>query len=109
MFSTVKDEFGFIPPMSFGEFSLRPVKAFHVSNVPKGTIQGSHAHKSCHQLLACLSGQILCELTKSDGSFGSIALNSPTDASHDHRKHRESKPMLSRTRFHNWSYLGGEI
>ena len=82
MFSTIEDELGFILPMSFGDFPFRPARAFYVGNVPKGTIRGNHAHKACHQLLVCLSGQILCELTKSDGSFESIVLNSPTDALH---------------------------
>ena len=82
MFSKLEDDFGYLVPMSFGEFPFSPVRAFLVGGVPEGTVRGNHAHKTCHQMLVCLSGKVLCEVTKSDGSSHSLLLVSPLTVLH---------------------------
>jgi dTDP-4-dehydrorhamnose 3,5-epimerase-like enzyme len=82
MFAKLQDDFGYLVPMSFIEMPFLPVRTFLVGGVPEGTIRGNHAHKTCHQLLVCLTGKVICEVTKSDGSSNSIILSSPTDALH---------------------------
>lgn len=38
-----------------------PVRFFVVSNVPRGSERGGHAHQTCHQLLVAIQGSVLCE------------------------------------------------
>lgn len=82
MFGKLQDEFGYLIPIHFSELPFLPVRAFLVGDVPEGAVRGNHAHKTCHQLLVCISGKILCEMTKSDGSSDSVLLDVPETVLH---------------------------
>ena len=49
-------------------------RLFWVTGVPKGSVRGFHAHKTGHQLLFCIKGEILLTL-KSLADSESIALS----------------------------------
>jgi hypothetical protein len=59
------------------QLPFRPVRFFSTSNVPVGTVRGSHAHLNCHQVFIALCGEIL--VTLDDGySEQSFLLNQPS-------------------------------
>jgi UDP-2-acetamido-3-amino-2,3-dideoxy-glucuronate N-acetyltransferase len=63
------------------DLPFEPQRCFIVSKVPTGTVRGHHAHIVCHQLLQCMSGEILVEL--SDGkNVATFHLNRPDLALH---------------------------
>ena len=76
MLNRIEDKFGFLLPISFREFNFLPKRIFVVGEVPSGTIRGDHAHKTCHQLLICVAGEIMCETIDSRGNHESVKLNS---------------------------------
>ena len=56
------DERGSLFPMDFSELPFTPKRMFYVTDVPKGTTRGDHAHYVTRQLLICLNGEIIVGL-----------------------------------------------
>jgi UDP-2-acetamido-3-amino-2,3-dideoxy-glucuronate N-acetyltransferase len=53
-----------------------PRRFFVISDVPDESIRGEHAHRELHQLLVCLAGSVIAEVT--DGARSrSVALDVP--------------------------------
>ena len=53
-----------------------PRRFFVISDVPDESIRGEHAHRALHQLLVCLAGSVVAEVT--DGTrTRSVALDVP--------------------------------
>lgn len=75
MIKRIEDKLGFLLPVSLEQFAFIPKRLFLVGNVPEGTTRGEHAHKSCHQILICVSGKILCETVNLNGSGESKLLD----------------------------------
>lgn len=66
--------------ISVGEFGQHlpflPKRYFIVFDVPSREVRGEHAHKTCHQLLVCISGRVSCMVE--DGTHREeILLDSP--------------------------------
>lgn len=58
VFGSFRDLRGNLLPIEFTDLPFHPKRVFVVSNVPKGTIRGDHAHKTNIQFLICLKGKI---------------------------------------------------
>ena len=56
------DSRGSLTPIEFSDIPFIPKRCFYVSDVPVGTIRGSHSHKETEQYLICMSGQIEVQL-----------------------------------------------
>lgn len=63
--SIIADSDGVLVPIEFKNLPFVPVRAFYVTDVPKGTIRGNHAHYETKQLLICIQGRI--EVSLHDG------------------------------------------
>lgn len=44
------------------EIPFKPKRIFYITNVPKGTVRGQHAHYKTHQILICIKGSITVTL-----------------------------------------------
>lgn len=63
------DERGALNLLESGkDLPFNPQRLFWVTGVPKGSVRGFHAHKTGHQLLFCLKGEILLTLRTDVGS-----------------------------------------
>ena len=56
--SLFSDERGLLSPIELHELPFEVKRIFTISEVPKGTERGKHAHRSARQLLVCVQGQI---------------------------------------------------
>jgi UDP-2-acetamido-3-amino-2,3-dideoxy-glucuronate N-acetyltransferase len=56
----VRDLRGSLAAVEFSDLPFAPQRAFTVFDVPSESIRGSHAHRTCHQLLICLTGSVRC-------------------------------------------------
>ena len=54
----VADMRGHLAATEFDELPFTPRRSFLVFNVPSAEIRGEHAHRECHQLLACVHGAV---------------------------------------------------
>lgn len=43
------------------ELPFMPKRIFFVHRVPDEQTRGEHAHRTCHQLLVCVKGRMMCE------------------------------------------------
>ena len=71
--------------LSYGEIGehlpFTPVRFFATTHVPRSTIRGRHAHRTCEQLLIVLQGS--CRILLLDGSGSDVVtLDSPTVGLH---------------------------
>lgn len=58
-FKMVSDKYGrLVPVESGGEIPFDIKRIYYISDVPKGTRRGFHAHKSLHQVLICVKGSL---------------------------------------------------
>lgn len=55
--------------VDFETLNFKPVRSFVVDKVPAGTKRGQHAHKTCSQLLLCVSGKVSVNLEYSGQSI----------------------------------------
>lgn len=62
----IYDQRGYILPFEFDDLPFTPRRFFYISNVPTGTIRGSHSHKKCKQIFICMGGKIIVNLCKKD-------------------------------------------
>jgi dTDP-4-dehydrorhamnose 3,5-epimerase-like enzyme len=53
-------------------------RIFWTHNIPDNIIRGNHAHQKTQQVLICLQGSILVNITERDGSKESFHLKEPT-------------------------------
>ncbi|MGF1656903.1 MAG: FdtA/QdtA family cupin domain-containing protein [Verrucomicrobiales bacterium] len=67
------DSRGRLIALDFEHLSFEPKRVFYVQDVPAGTSRGGHAHRSCDQLLACMSGRIEIEM-RADGEVEQVLL-----------------------------------
>lgn len=74
---TIEDDRGCLCVREAGRgLPFCPKRSFVVFNVPAHQVRGAHAHLSCHQLLICLQGSLVC--TVDDGEQqDELVLNSP--------------------------------
>lgn len=54
----IEDKRGCLMPFEMINMPFKIRRQFVVSNVPKGTVRGGHAHKKCEQYIICLNGSI---------------------------------------------------
>lgn len=54
----VADMRGHLAATEFDQLPFTPRRSFLVFNVPSAEIRGEHAHRECHQLLACVHGTV---------------------------------------------------
>jgi len=52
------DNRGDLFPIDFDELPFLPKRLFVVDNVPNTKIRGQHAHKTCKQIIFCLTGEV---------------------------------------------------
>ena len=55
---SIEDNRGVLYPISLSEIPFEVKRVFIVTNVPKGSVRGEHAHKECLQYYLCLKGKI---------------------------------------------------
>lgn len=53
---------GYLMPVEFGCIRFAPKRVFMVSDVPKNSIRGEHAHYQTEQVVMCVKGSILVML-----------------------------------------------
>ena len=53
---------GFLIPLNFDNLDFTPKRIFTITDVPKDTIRGQHAHHKTKQFLLCIKGKILVSL-----------------------------------------------
>lgn len=61
------DQWGFVWPFEFNNLPFTVKRIFIAGNNSKVLSRGNHAHKECHQILICISGQIECEARSIEG------------------------------------------
>lgn len=77
---TIRDESGTLLVAEVGRQVLFPVaRSFVVTGVQPGSMRGHHAHKRCHQFLACLSGRLSVRVFDG-GASRTLALAAPGDS-----------------------------
>ena len=59
-FTHARDLRGSLAAIEFAGLPFRPQRAYTVYAVPNESVRGAHAHRTCAQLLVCLSGQVNC-------------------------------------------------
>lgn len=60
------DPRGALLPLDFQALPFQPQRIFTVSEVPRGTHRGRHAHRGGRQLLVCLKGQIRVQVARDE-------------------------------------------
>jgi acetyltransferase-like isoleucine patch superfamily enzyme/dTDP-4-dehydrorhamnose 3,5-epimerase-like enzyme len=58
--TTARDLRGGVAAMEFDELPFVPQRVFAVYGVPNESVRGAHAHRTCAQLLFCMSGEVSC-------------------------------------------------
>lgn len=53
-----KDLRGSLAALEFATLPFRPQRVFAVYGVPSESVRGAHAHRTCGQLLVCVSGEV---------------------------------------------------
>ena len=71
--------------LTFGEvpthLPFEPIRYFLISEVPSSEVRGEHAHRTLHQLLICVQGEVAVAID--DGSErGELVLDRPDVALH---------------------------
>ena len=56
--SRATDLRGSLAALDFAELPFRPQRVFAVYDVPSESVRGAHAHRTCGQLLICMSGEV---------------------------------------------------
>ena len=57
-FDTFSDIRGHLAVTEFDDLPFVPARCFFVHDVPSKEVRGEHAHRQCHQLLICVSGEV---------------------------------------------------
>lgn len=65
-----EDERGCLLPIVFNTLPFKPKRVFVITNVPKNTIRGNHAHYKTKQILICINGEI--DVILNDGDHETI-------------------------------------
>lgn len=55
-----RDLRGSLAAVEFTDLPFVPQRVFAVYDVPSESVRGAHAHRSCGQLLVCVSGEVSC-------------------------------------------------
>lgn len=50
----------------WGELPFPVCRVFQIDSVPTGETRGNHAHKTCHQVIACTNGSFVLNVTDKD-------------------------------------------
>ena len=74
--SRARDLRGSLAALEFSELPFAPRRAFAVYGVPDESIRGAHAHRTCGQLLICMSGAVSC-VADDGASRQELRLSSP--------------------------------
>jgi UDP-2-acetamido-3-amino-2,3-dideoxy-glucuronate N-acetyltransferase len=64
-----------------GELPFLPKRVFLVDQVPVGSARGSHAHRTCHQLMIAIAGEVTVSVDDGKKAFA-VALARPDVALH---------------------------
>ena len=64
---THEDDRGSLLPIEFNNIPFTPKRIFVITNVPKNTIRGNHAHYKTKQVLICINGEIDVILNDGNG------------------------------------------
>ena len=60
-FRAATDHRGLLTEFDYAALPFPVQRAFAITNVPRGTTRGGHAHKKCEHVLVCLQGQVTVE------------------------------------------------
>ena len=61
-----KDERGILVPIEFSTLPFVPERMFYITDVPKDTWRGGHAHFENKQVIICAKGKVLVKLIGKD-------------------------------------------
>ena len=76
-----RDIRGDLAVAEFEDLPFTPERCFFIHNVPGKEVRGEHAHRQCHQLLICVSGQVTVMTDDGENRTETI-LDSPQKALH---------------------------
>ena len=63
----IEDKWGMIFPFDLESIPFQVKRIFLAGNNSEFQARGNHAHKSCHQLLVCISGSVRCSARDLNG------------------------------------------
>jgi UDP-2-acetamido-3-amino-2,3-dideoxy-glucuronate N-acetyltransferase len=63
MAHTHSDESGLLGVIEFSKIPFVPKRLFWITGVSPESIRANHAHRTCHQLLVCMSGTVTASIT----------------------------------------------
>lgn len=72
----ITDDRGFMGIVDFEQLPFTPRRFFWLNEIPSGAMRGGHAHRTCEQLIVCISGSVRCVSTSLDGSIHDVSLKS---------------------------------
>jgi len=58
--TSARDLRGSLAAVEFADLPFPPRRVFAVYGVPNESVRGAHAHRTCGQLLVCMSGEVNC-------------------------------------------------
>ena len=58
--TSARDLRGSLAAVEFADLPFSPRRVFAVYGVPSESVRGAHAHRTCGQLLVCMSGEVSC-------------------------------------------------
>ena len=58
--TSARDLRGSLAAVEFADLPFPPRRVFAVYGVPNESVRGAHAHRTCGQLLVCVSGEVSC-------------------------------------------------
>ena len=76
-FRAATDSRGALTEFDYAVLPFPAQRVFAITNVPRGTTRGGHAHKKCEHVLVCLQGQITVKATFQSQRM-TVVLNDPS-------------------------------
>jgi hypothetical protein len=71
---------GCLAPIEFGELPFEPKRLFYIHSVPAISHRGSHAHKTCHQIIVPVKGGFAARLFSKKDGLEDVKLSETGDA-----------------------------
>jgi hypothetical protein len=57
-------------------------RVFYITEVPRGSLRGGHAHRKCHQFIVLVKGELSCTIDHGDGHETSFTMRSGDSGIH---------------------------
>jgi len=77
----IEDKWGMIYPFDLNSIPFQVKRIFIAGNNSEFQKRGNHAHKSCHQLLVCISGSVRCSVRDLNGIETTVLLEASSSIS----------------------------